>query len=86
MKKLCHVLTIFCMVAALTSGMFTASANTPEKEPEIPVAIASNSNVASPYSDVIEIKFRGTPWGGLQYRHWNATRGYWVEPDWIDLP
>ena len=22
--------------------------------------------------------------GRLQYRHWNATRNYWVDPYWID--
>lgn len=21
----------------------------------------------------------------VQYRRWNETRGYWVDPDWIDL-
>lgn len=23
--------------------------------------------------------------GVYQYRRWNATRGYWVDPDWIDV-
>ena len=22
--------------------------------------------------------------GHFQYRHWNETKQYWVEPDWID--
>ncbi|MCI8855806.1 MAG: hypothetical protein HFH26_04555 [Clostridiaceae bacterium] len=38
----------------------------------------------SPYADVIVLKTRihnGKP----QYRHWNETRGYWVEPDWVDM-
>lgn len=35
---------------------------------------------------VIETKFRYNPTTGqLQYRRWNATYGYWVDPDWIDL-
>lgn len=37
-----------------------------------------------PYAEVIEIKYRvhnGVP----QYRRWNATYGYWVDPYWIDL-
>lgn len=37
-----------------------------------------------PYAEVIEIKYRiynGVP----QYRRWNATYGYWVDPDWINL-
>ena len=37
-----------------------------------------------PYAEVIETKFR-TYNGKLQYRRWNATYGYWVDPDWIDL-
>ncbi len=37
-----------------------------------------------PRADVIEIKYRiynGVP----QYRRWNATRNYWVDPYWIDM-
>ncbi len=37
-----------------------------------------------PRADVIEYKFR-TYNGQLQYRRWNATRNYWVDPYWIDL-
>lgn len=86
MKKWNRILAVLCLTALLSSNAVTASANTIEKEPEIPVTIASNSNVAQPYSDVIETKYRGTPWGGIQCRRWNATRGYWVDPFWIDLP
>lgn len=40
-----------------------------------------------PRADVIETKFRlDTVTGKLQYRRWNATRNYWVDPYWIDLP
>ena len=24
--------------------------------------------------------------GKQQYRRWNETRGYWVDPYWIDVP
>ena len=34
-------------------------------------------------ADVIVTKFRWYE-GRLQYRHWNETRGYWVDPYWID--
>ena len=37
-----------------------------------------------PRADVIEYKFR-TYNGQLQYRRWNATRNYWVDPYWICL-
>lgn len=39
----------------------------------------------TPYADVIILKTRIHN-GVAQYRHWNETRGYWVEDDWIDLP
>ena len=35
-------------------------------------------------ADVIVTKFRVLN-GKVQYRRWNETRGYWVDPDWIDL-
>lgn len=37
-----------------------------------------------PRSELIENKFRIHD-GKLQYRRWNATYGYWMDPDWIDL-
>lgn len=37
-----------------------------------------------PLADEIITKVRVNN-GKLQYRRWNATRGYWVDPDWIDL-
>lgn len=36
-----------------------------------------------PYADEIETIWRYNR-GVLQYRRWNITRGYWVDPDWID--
>lgn len=37
-----------------------------------------------PRADVIETKYRLYN-GVLQYRRWNATRNYWVDPYWIDM-
>lgn len=34
--------------------------------------------------DVIVTKYRVHN-GYYQYRHWNATQGYWVEDDWITI-
>ena len=34
--------------------------------------------------DVIVTKYRVHN-GHYQYRHWNATQGYWVEDDWITI-
>ena len=47
---------------------------------------ASNSEGSGilPYADVIVYKYRLLD-GKQQYRRWNQTRGYWVDPYWIDL-
>ena len=38
-----------------------------------------------PRADVIYWRFRTLSDGTVQKRRWNATRGYWVDPDWIDI-
>ncbi len=45
-------------------------------------AYNTDDGVCMPYADEIETKWRINR-GVLQYRRWNATRGYWVDPDWI---
>ncbi len=37
-----------------------------------------------PLADVIVVKTRIYQ-GKYQIRRWNETRGYWVDPYWIDL-
>ncbi|MEY8311068.1 hypothetical protein AALA61_03575 [Oscillospiraceae bacterium 42-9] len=37
-----------------------------------------------PLADVIVMKTRIFN-GRLQCRRWNETRGYWVDPEWIDI-
>lgn len=37
-----------------------------------------------PLADVIEVITRMNN-GKPQYRRWNRTKGYWVDPYWIDL-
>ncbi len=41
-------------------------------------------NGIMPLADVIVIKQRLYQ-GRLQYRRWNQTQGYWVDPYWIDM-
>ena len=41
-------------------------------------------DVESRASDTIETKYRYHN-GHLQYRRWNATKGYWVDSDWTNL-
>lgn len=38
-----------------------------------------------PRADVVYWIFRELTDGTIQKRRWNATRGYWVDPDWIDV-
>lgn len=83
MKRVKKILSIFCLAAVLTSGAITASAATPAETPASPAAVI---NPVSPCSDEIETIYRATTDGRVQYRRWNATRGYWVDPYWITLP
>ena len=51
----------------------------------IPMHVAATPYIKSETrADVIETHYRYHN-GKLQYRHWNVTRGRWVEDDWIDL-
>lgn len=38
-----------------------------------------------PRADVIYWRYRRLDDGTIQKRRWNATKGYWVDPDWIDV-
>lgn len=51
--------------------------------PQAPAPQSSKESTISPYADIIEYKYRIEN-GKHQYRRWNRTRGYWVDPDWID--
>ena len=41
-------------------------------------------NGIMPLADVIVLKKRIYQ-GRYQVRSWNETRGYWVDPEWIDI-
>lgn len=51
--------------------------------PVIVSAAVPTDTVYYPQADVIVTKVRVHN-GKMQYRHWNATRNYWIEADWID--
>lgn len=38
-----------------------------------------------PRADVVYWIYRTLSNGIIQKRRWNATRGYWVDPDWINV-
>ena len=48
------------------------------------VTITNGGEEISPRADVIVVKFRISG-GVLQYRRWNETWGYWVDPYWKDV-
>ena len=77
------IICTFCAMIMISSLMPTSYAA--ECFPKItPISSSSESEIV-PYADVIVRKYR-TYNGVLQYRRWNETRGYWVDPDWIDVP
>lgn len=54
--------------------------------PSMPVLLeTANEGTITPHADVIVYKYRIYN-GKYQYRRWNETRGYWVDPYWIDAP
>ena len=53
--------------------------------PQAPTPQNSSECTIMPCADVIVYKFRIYN-GKQQYRRWNETRGYWVDPYWIDVP
>lgn len=74
------------ILCSLTAAMIIATS--------IPAAFAANVPPAPtscgereivPYADVIIYRYRIEN-GRKQYRRWNETRGYWVDPYWLDVP
>lgn len=53
--------------------------------PQAPTPQNSSECTIMPCADVIVYKYRFEN-GKYQYRRWNETRGYWVDPYWIDVP
>lgn len=55
-----------------------------EVSPIPEVAVTTESGTVMPQADVIEVKYRISN-GHVQYRRWNATRGYWVDATWKNV-
>lgn len=75
MKKLIVVLALALMISG---SVLSASA----VENQVVEQSSENGGTIVPIADEIVTKFRVYN-GKYQYRHWNETYGYWVEPDWI---
>ena len=78
MKKriLCALSAALIMATSIPAAF---AANVP------PVPTSGGEREIVPYADVIVYKYRIVN-GRKQYRRWNETRGYWVDPYWLDIP
>lgn len=81
MKKLIVVLTLAMMISGSVLSASEEEVNVTEETIAVEQT-GDNSGTIVPMADQIVVKFRIYQ-GKKQYRHWNQTRGYWVEPDWI---
>lgn len=70
MKKIKKLLLLFTLTLYLTSVF--------------PVYAAENPDTELYSEDHIEYKFRFYN-GVLQYRRWNATKGYWIDATWLNV-
>ena len=68
------------------SSTISAKASQSLTIPPTTVSIsASSSPGITLFADVIVYKFRTASNGTKQYRRWNESRNYWVDPYWITL-
>lgn len=79
MKKVVSLL----VAVVLTFTLFTTTAFAANEK--APILSQNTSDIIiTPYADVI-VKYYRMYDGLVQYRRWNETRGYWVDPYWIYL-
>lgn len=78
-KRLLCALGAAAMMASAVPTAFAADI------PQTPTPQSSSKSTIAPYADVIVYKYHIEN-GKQQYRRWNETRGYWVDPYWIDVP
>lgn len=71
-KSFCAVLFLMLLLAFV-----------PAEAAHLPEHTAAEETEGRRYEERIVYKYR--VWNGkLQYRRWNETRGYWVDPQWLD--
>lgn len=78
-KLLCAISAAVLLASAAPAA---CAADVPAQTPS--AEITASATEISPRADIIETKTRIYQ-GRQQYRRWNRTRGYWVDPEWIDL-
>lgn len=77
MKKKLVIAMLALGLVALVPSVSEVKAAEVSSVPEV----TTEDSTIMPRADVIEVKYRIKD-GRLQYRRWNATRGYWVDSEW----
>ena len=80
MKKKLVIAMLALGLVALVPSVSEVKAAEVSSVPEV----ATEDSTIMPTADVIEVKYRIKD-GKLQYRRWNATRGYWVDSTWKNV-
>lgn len=80
MKKKLVVAMIALGLVAIVPSVSEVKAAEVSSVPEV----TTEDSTVMPTADVIEVKYRIYD-GKLQYRRWNATRGYWVDSTWKNV-
>ena len=75
---------LFCALGIATILSANAPIAMAADIPPIPAYQTSGDSIIAPYADVIVYKTRIYK-GKQQYRRWNETRGYWVDPEWLPV-
>ena len=81
MKALRKLFVLFFIILVLCSACLPAYAAVADIPP---ATTAEEGEGIEPRADVIVFKYRIYN-GVYQYRRWNETKGYWVDPYWIDV-
>ena len=81
--KLIKTVMAAAIAVVLASGLAIPASAADAGLPEVDIFAAVSEPGIMPLADVIVIRTR-TYNGVRQYRRWNKTRMYWVDPDWID--
>ena len=76
MRKLIITVLIVLSLFSVCLPAYAAEAAAPET--------SEAETVIEPRADVIILKYRLHN-GVYQCRRWNETRGYWVDPYWMDM-
>lgn len=84
-SKLLKCLLIPTCLFTLTVGNLVTVTATPLAPAAVEATADEAASTITPRRDVIVTLFR-VYYGQRQMRRWNETRGYWVDPAWINLP